>query len=88
MTQAVLRALGDAFDKAATTCHTKEEAARRIEQMLRAAGFCITPLVLPSPLVAAGYSTVRAADWHEILFEIELRAERTPARPTLPEKRR
>lgn len=87
MTQAALRVLGQAF-RAAGACNTQEQAAREIEQALRQAGFCITPLVLPAPLVAAGYSTVRAADWHEILFEIELRAERTPARPTLPEKRR
>ena len=88
MTQAALRILGDAYDQAATTCHTNDEAARRIEQMLRAAGFCITPLNLPAPIVAVGYSTIRARDWHELLFEIELRSEHTAPRPTSAEKRR
>ncbi len=88
MTQPALLALGDAFDKAATTCHTKDEAARRIEQMLRAAGFCIVPTTLPVPRLAEGYSLINAGDWEAILFELVLIAERAAARPTFPKTAR
>lgn len=39
----MLKALGKAFDKAATTCSHEREAAIRIAAALRASGFKIVP---------------------------------------------
>lgn len=88
MTTLALRALGAAFDEAATTCLTKDLAARRIEQRLRAAGYCITPLILPVPIITVGRAAVNDRDWHLLLFEIELQAERTEGRPTSTKNQR